>query len=135
MEKLWAPAVLFASLTSWLQPGQINHAVSNICLSYLFCLMLSLQDVYSWFLQKLAGIVLVSFTTQPPHHLPGELSPRQCGRRPEDELSIFTMFSQCSFSNGIFKRVKCICKEKSFFEKNFKVTGDTDCPRPINISL
>ena len=46
-EELCMLAVLSASPTSQLQPGQINHAASNMCLSYLAYLMLSLQ-VYFW---------------------------------------------------------------------------------------
>ena len=74
--------------------------------------------------------LLLSYTSLSlrPHHILGELSPRQCGHRPEDKLSIFTMFSQYAFlailcvQEGIFKRIKCILKDKSFYEKIFKVT-------------
>lgn len=51
--------------------------------------------------------LLLSFTSLslPPHHIPGEPSPRQCGHRPEDKLSIFTMFSQSAFlANSVYSR-------------------------------
>lgn len=83
-EALDASHVL-GSPISLLQPGQINHAVSNIHLTHRFRLMLPLQEIglgssrfILEFLQKLAGHDSPVFgLSHPPHHLTGKVSPRE----------------------------------------------------------
>lgn len=70
-EKLCIPALIFVAPTSSLQPGQMKHALSNICVCV--CLMLSLQTIrlknsrpLLGFLQKLVGDHSSVFYSSPP---------------------------------------------------------------------
>lgn len=106
----------------------------NIYLSHLFYLMLSLKvsglkgsRLILRFLQRLANVVSFTGLSLPPHHLPGELSPRRVGVDSRITVYIYLVFSVFFSSNSVdFKAflngLSAFLKKKNFYEKILQVT-------------